>query len=62
MIGENIIEHPETIIVDEHDNLFCGSTDGYLYRVPPGGKPEKWAYVGGHPTGIAFDKVWRARG
>lgn len=51
------VEGPEDVILDRHDNLYCGSRQGDIYRflAPDYTRRETFAHIGGHPLGMAFD-------
>jgi ribose transport system permease protein len=57
-IGLGQIDGPEDVILDEDDNLYCGSRQGNLVRfLPPDyTKHEVFVHIGGHPLGMALDK------
>jgi ribose transport system permease protein len=55
------VDGPEDVILDAAGNLYCGSRDGYLFRisVPDHAKAEVLAKIGGRPLGLAFDREGR---
>lgn len=57
-IGKGRIDGPEDVILDEDDNLYCGSRQGDLvkFHAPDYTRREVFAHIGGHPLGMAFDK------
>lgn len=56
-IGLGELDGPEDMILDEDDNLYCGSRHGDIIRFegPHYKKWEVYAHVGGHPLGLAMD-------
>ena len=58
LIGLAQVESPEDVILDEHDNLYCGTRHGDIVRffAPDYQKSEVYAHIGGQPLGMAFDK------
>ncbi|MEO8923589.1 MAG: SMP-30/gluconolactonase/LRE family protein [Caldimonas sp.] len=58
VIGLGQIEGPEDVILDEHDNLYCGTRHGDVVRFlgPDHRRSEVFAHIGGHPLGMAFDR------
>lgn len=58
IIGLEEIEGPEDVILDEHDNLYCGSRHGDVIRFfgPDHKRWEVYGHIGGHPLGMAFDR------
>jgi ribose transport system permease protein len=58
LIGLGEIDGPEDVILDEADNLYCGSRHGDVLRflAPDHKKWEVFAHIGGHPLGMAFDR------
>lgn len=57
IIGLGQIEGPEDVILDRHDNLYCGTRHGDIVRFfgPDFERHEVFAHIGGHPLGMAFD-------
>jgi ribose transport system permease protein len=55
------VDGPEDVILDAAGNLYCGSRDGYLFRIaaPDHAKAEVLAKIGGRPLGLAFDREGR---
>ncbi|HET7015703.1 MAG TPA: SMP-30/gluconolactonase/LRE family protein [Streptosporangiaceae bacterium] len=45
---------PEDITFDAQGNLYTGDESGTIWRVPPGGKAERYANTGGRPNGLRF--------
>jgi len=45
---------PEFITFDAHADLYTGDESGTIYRIPPGGRAERFASTGGRPNGLAF--------
>lgn len=58
IIGLGAVESPEDVILDEDDNLYCGTRHGDIVRFfPPDYKRhEVFAHIGGSPLGMSFDK------
>ncbi len=58
LIGLGMIESPEDVILDEDDNLYCGTRHGDVMRffAPDYKRMELYAHIGGQPLGMAFDK------
>lgn len=56
-IGLGEVESPEDVILDEDDNLYCGSRHGEIIRffAPDYTRREVYARIGGQPLGMAFD-------
>jgi len=52
------VDGPEDVLLDAAGNLYCGSRDGYLYRIagPHHEKAEVLAKIGGRPLGLALDR------
>jgi len=57
MIGLGRVESPEDVILDEEDNLYCGTRHGNImrFKAPDYQDMEIYAHVGGQPLGMAFD-------
>ncbi|MEW9837672.1 ABC transporter permease [Mesorhizobium marinum] len=55
------VDGPEDVLLDDAGNLYCGSRDGYLWRIagPDHAKAEVLAKIGGRPLGLAFDREGR---
>lgn len=58
LIGLEMVESPEDVILDEHDHLYCGTRHGDIMRftAPDYKQMELYAHIGGQPLGMAFDK------
>jgi ribose transport system permease protein len=58
LIGLGQVESPEDVILDDDDNLYCGTRHGNIMRffAPDYQRMEVFAHVGGQPLGMAFDK------
>lgn len=58
LIGLGMVESPEDVILDEDDNLYCGTRHGDIMRflAPDYQQMELYAHIGGQPLGMAFDK------
>jgi len=57
-IGLGELDGPEDMVLDEDDNLYCGSRHGDIIRFA-GPDHEEWevfAHIGGQPLGLAMDK------
>jgi ribose transport system permease protein len=56
-IGLGQVESPEDVILDNDDNLYCGSRHGEIIRffAPDYTRREVYARIGGQPLGMAFD-------
>lgn len=61
LLAAGQIDGPEDVILDRHDNLYCGTRDGRIVRLSPPhyDKPETYAKTGGRPLGLAFDAQGR---
>ena len=57
-IGLNQLEGPEDVILDEDDNLYCGTRFGDIERfmAPDYSRKEVFCHVGGVPLGMSFAK------
>ena len=57
LIGLGRVESPEDVILDDQDNLYCGTRHGDIMRFsgPDYQQMEVYAHVGGQPLGMAFD-------
>jgi ribose transport system permease protein len=57
-IGVGQLDGPEDVILDEEDNLYCGSRHGDVLRFfpPDHERFEVYAHIGGHPLGMAFNR------
>ena len=57
VIGLGVVESPEDVILDDDDNLYCGSRHGEIIRffAPDYKRMEVYAHIGGQPLGLAFD-------
>lgn len=55
------VDGPEDVLLDAAGNIYCGSRDGYLFRIaaPEHAKAEIVAKIGGRPLGMAFDREGR---
>lgn len=55
------IDGPEDVLLDAQGNLYCGSRDGYLYRIPAPhhDRAEVLVKIGGRPLGLALDREGR---
>lgn len=55
------VDGPEDVLLDAAGNLYCGSRDGYLWRIPGPDrtKAEVLAKIGGRPLGLALDREGR---
>ncbi len=58
-IGLGELEGPEDVVLDEEDNLYCGTRHGEIIRffAPDYKKSEVFAHTGGFPLGLAFDRA-----
>ena len=58
VIGKGELDGPEDVILDEDDNLYCGSRHGDVVRffAPDYTRHEVYAHIGGHPLGMAFNR------
>ena len=56
-IGLGEVESPEDVILDNDDNLYCGTRHGEIIRffAPDYKRMEVYARIGGQPLGMAFD-------
>lgn len=55
------VDGPEDVLLDLAGNIYCGSRDGYLFRIaaPDHAKAEVLAKIGGRPLGLAMDREGR---
>jgi ribose transport system permease protein len=55
------VDGPEDVLLDAAGTIYCGSRDGYLFRItgPDHAKAEVLAKIGGRPLGLAFDSDGR---
>src|SRR5690606_33632213 len=55
------VDGPEDVLLDAAGNIYCGSRDGYLYRIaaPDHARAEVLAKIGGRPLGLALDREGR---
>lgn len=55
-IGLGRLEGPEDVILDEQDNLYCGTRFGDIvrFRAPDYSVMEEFCHIGGHPLGMSF--------
>ncbi len=55
------VDGPEDVLLDATGNLYCGSRDGYLFKIagPAYDTAEVVAKIGGRPLGLAFDRQRR---
>lgn len=58
-IGLGEVDAPEDVILDDDDNLYCGSRDGDVLRFfpPDYSRHEIFAHIGGSVLGLAFDSA-----
>ena len=58
LIGAGEVEGPEDVILDENDDLYCGTRHGDIVRffAPEYKESEIFVHIGGFPLGLAFDK------
>jgi ribose transport system permease protein len=58
-IGLGELEGPEDVVLDEADNLYCGTRHGEIIRffAPDYKRSEVFAHTGGFPLGLAFDQA-----
>jgi sugar lactone lactonase YvrE len=45
---------PEDIAVDSEGRVYTGTRDGFIWRLTPEGRTERFAAVGGRPLGLRF--------
>jgi len=55
LLARGEIYGPEDTTVDENGVLYTGTQDGWIVRVWPDGRVEKWLETGGRPLGLVFD-------
>ncbi|WP_374329625.1 ABC transporter permease [Aestuariivirga sp.] len=57
-IGLGELEGPEDVVLDRHDNLYCGTRHGEIVRffAPDYRRSEVFAHTGGFPLGLAIDR------
>jgi ribose transport system permease protein len=58
IIGLGTVESPEDVILDDDDNLYCGTRHGDIVRFfpPDYQRSEVFAHIGGSPLGMSWDK------
>ena len=56
-MGLGILDGAEDMILDENDNLYCGSRHGDVLRFfgPDYRRHEVYAHIGGNTLGMAFN-------
>ncbi len=61
LIGSGQIDGPEDVLLDAHDNLYCGTRDGRIMRfaAPYHTDVSMLAKIGGRPLGLALDAEGR---
>ncbi|RYE55118.1 MAG: ABC transporter permease [Rhizobiaceae bacterium] len=57
LLGTGVVDGPEDVILDADGNLYCGTRDGHIMRIPAidPSKVEVLAKIGGRPLGLAID-------
>ncbi len=55
------VDGPEDVLLDAAGNIYCGTRDGYLYRIaaPDHAEARVLAKIGGRPLGLALDREGR---
>lgn len=55
------VDGPEDVLLDAAGNIYCGTRDGYLYRIaaPDHAGAQVLAKIGGRPLGLALDREGR---
>ncbi len=55
------VDGPEDVLLDAAGNIYCGTRDGYLYRIaaPDHAEAQVVAKIGGRPLGLALDREGR---
>ncbi len=55
------VDGPEDVLLDAAGNIYCGTRDGYLYRIaaPDHAEAQVLAKIGGRPLGLALDREGR---
>lgn len=58
IIGLGEVESPEDVILDDDDNLYCGTRHGDIVRflAPDFKQSEVFAHIGGSPLGMSWDR------
>jgi len=61
LLGTGEVDGPEDVILDAEGNLYCGTRDGHVMRIPAADplKVESLAKIGGRPLGLALDREGR---
>ena len=55
LLAQGEVYGPEDTTVDANGVLYTGTQDGWIVRVWPDGRVEKWLETGGRPLGMVFD-------
>lgn len=56
LLGRGKIDGPESVALDEHGLIYCGSSEGKIMRILTDGTVETFAETGGRPLGMKFDR------
>lgn len=56
LLARGEVYGPEDTTVDDQGVLYTGTQDGWIVRVWPDGRVEKWLETGGRPLGMVFDR------
>lgn len=56
LLARGEVYGPEDTTVDDDGVLYTGTQDGWIVRVWPDGRVEKWLETGGRPLGMVFDR------
>lgn len=55
LLGRGEVYGPEDTTVDANGVIHTGTQDGWIVRIWPDGRVEKWLQTGGRPLGMVFD-------
>jgi ribose transport system permease protein len=58
LLGSGQVDGPEDVILDAEGNIYCGTRDGRIMRIPAADPTtvEPLAKIGGRPLGLAIDR------
>ena len=61
ILAAGAVDGPEDVLLDPEGNLYCGTRDGCIHRIPASDRNRSsvLARIGGRPLGLAFDREGR---